>query len=236
LAELADEVPATALAVYAHPNDADVGCGGTLARWSKAGCEVHLLVCTDGAKGSPDPDLDGRTLATRRAEELAAAADVVGLASHRCLGLADGEVENSDGLRAELVGAVRSLRPDVVLGHDPTSVFFGQHYFNHHDHRQAGWALLDALFPAAALPHYYPDRGRAHQVPLVYLSGTLEPAVWVDITETIDLKLAAVACHGSQLPETGSWAAEALRSAAAEEGERAGVPFAEGFRRLYVGA
>lgn len=233
--ELIDATPNVVLAVYAHPDDADVACGGTLARWAKAGSEVHLVVCTNGGKGTPDPDIDVVSLAARRAGELAEAAGVVGIASHQGLGMTDGELENTHELRAELVGWIRRLRPEVVLGHDPTAVFFAQHYFNHHDHREVGWALLDALSPAAALPHYFPEQGPAHQVSVAYLSGTLEPDVWVDVTETIDVKVAAVGCHRSQLPESGSWADDVVRGRAAEEGARAGVPYAEGFRRLYIG-
>jgi LmbE family N-acetylglucosaminyl deacetylase len=233
--ELLDAVPAVVLAVYAHPDDADVACAGTLARWAKAGSEVHLVICADGAKGTPDPSTEPAGLATRRAGELAAAAAVVGLASHQSLGLGDGELENSAELRAELVGWIRRVRPEVVLGHDPTAVFFGQHYFNHHDHRELGWALLDALSPAAALPHYYPERGPAHQVQVAYLSGTLEPDVFVDVTETIDVKVEAVGCHRSQLHESDSWADDVVRGRASEEGTRAGVTYAEGFRRLFIG-
>ena len=235
MADLLEATPAVALAVYAHPDDADVACAGTLARWAKAGCEVHVVICTDGGKGTPDPDIDVSSLAARRVGELAAAAGIVGVASHHGLGKSDGELENTLELRAELVGWIRRVRPEVVLGHDPTAVFFGQHYFNHHDHREVGWALLDALSPAAALPHYFPEQGPAHQVSAAYLSGTLEPDVWVDVTETIDIKVAAVGCHRSQLPESGSWADDVVRGRAAEEGARAGVAFAEGFRLLHIG-
>jgi LmbE family N-acetylglucosaminyl deacetylase len=233
--ELLDAVPESVLAVYAHPDDADVACAGTLARWAKAGSTVHLLVCADGAKGTPDQGTEPAALARRRAEELAAAAAVVGLTSHQNLGLGDGELENSADLRAELVGWIRRVRPEVVFGHDPTAIFFGQHYFNHHDHRELGWALLDALSPAAALPHYFPERGPAHQVQVVYLSGSLEPDVFVDVTGTIDVKVEAVGCHRSQLHESGSWADDVVRGRAAEEGLRAGVAYAEGFRRLFIG-
>lgn len=235
MAELLAATPNVVLAVYAHPDDADVACAGTLARWAKAGSEVHLVVCTDGGKGTPDPDVDVISLAARRAGELAEAAGVTGITSHRGLGMTDGEIENTHELRGELVGWIRRLRPEVVLGHDPTAVFFAQHYFNHHDHREVGWALLDALSPAAALPHYFAEQGPAHQVSVAYLSGTLEPDVWVDVTETIDVKVAAVGCHRSQLPESGNWADDVVRGRAAEEGTRAGVPFAEGFRRLFIG-
>jgi len=235
VAELLDATPNVVLAVYAHPDDADVACAGTLARWAKAGCEVHLVVCTDGGKGTPDPDVDVASLAERRVGELAEAAGIVGAASHQGLGMPDGEIENTLELRAELVGWIRRVRPEVVLGHDPTAVFFGQHYFNHHDHREVGWALLDALSPAAALPHYFPKQGPAHQVSVAYLSGTLEPDVWVDVSDTIGIKAAAVECHRSQFSGSDGWAGEAVHVRAEEEGRRAGVAFAEGFRRLRLG-
>lgn len=232
MAELVTEVPGVVLAVYAHPDDADVGCGGTLARWAAAGTAVHLVVCTDGGRGTPDPAVDPAQLARLRAKELAAAAGVVGLASHEVLGTPDGELAERTTLRGELVARVRSLQPDVALGHDPTATFFGQHYFNHRDHRAAGWALLDALSPAAALPHYFPDAGPPHQVTTAYLSGTLEPDVFVDVTSSVEAKAAAVECHRSQ---GQGWAGEAVRRRAEEEGRRAGVPYAEGFRRLRLG-
>jgi LmbE family N-acetylglucosaminyl deacetylase len=231
-AELVAGVPGVALAVYAHPDDADVACGGTLALWARQGCEVHLIVCTDGGRGTADPDVRPDELSRRRSAELAAAASVVGLASHRNLGSADGELDERKGFRGELVGWIRAVRPDVVLGHDPTAVFFGQHYFNHRDHRVAGWTLLDALSPSAVLPHYYPDAGPAHQVSAAYLSGTLDPDVWVDITSTVDIKAAAVECHRSQFAGGEGWAGTAVRTRAEEEGRRAGVGYAEGFRRL----
>jgi LmbE family N-acetylglucosaminyl deacetylase len=236
VAELITNVPEVALAVYAHPDDADVGCGGTLALWATRGAAVHLVVCTDGGRGTPDPAVDPSALARQRAEELAAAAEKIGLASHRVLGATDGELDRRTTFVGELVALVRSVKPEVVLGHDPTAVFFGQEYFNHRDHRVAGWALLDALSPSVALPHYFPEAGPPHQVAAAYLSGTLEPDVWVDISETVELKAAAVECHRSQFAgsEPG-WAAEAVRHRAEEEGRRAGVALAEGFRRLRLG-
>jgi LmbE family N-acetylglucosaminyl deacetylase len=235
VAELVVQVPATVLAVYAHPDDADVAAGGTLARWARAGAAVHVVICTDGGRGTVDAAILEAEFALTRAAELAAAAGVLGLASHRSLGWADGEVENTVGLRGTLVGLIRELRPDAVLGHDPTAVFFGQHYFNHHDHRALGWALLDALSPASGLPHYFSDRGPAHTVSVAYLSGTLEPDVWVDISDTIEDKVAAVGCHRSQLAGSGTWATEAVRERALAEGRRAQVRYAEGFRRLDLG-
>ena len=230
-----DETPGIVLAVYAHPDDADVACGGTLARWARAGGAVHLLVCTDGGKGTTDATIDPARLAARRAAELESSSALIGLATVDNLGFPDGELLDSDEFRRTLVERVRALRPDVVCGHDPTAVFFGQDYFNHRDHRIAGAALLDAVAPAAALPHYFPDAGPPHQVSRVLLSATLEPNEWVDISDTIDTKASAVGCHRTQFAGQDGWAGEAVRRRAAEEGRRAGVPYAEGFRRLTLG-
>jgi LmbE family N-acetylglucosaminyl deacetylase len=227
--------PGVVLAVYAHPDDADVACGGTLARWAMAGAAVHLVVCTDGGKGTTDPDVEPARLAAARADELASSSSLIGLSSIDNLGYPDGELTDSDAFRRTLVARVRTLRPEVVCGHDPTAVFFGQDYFNHRDHRIAGAALLDAVAPAAALPHYFPDAGPPHQVSAVLLSATLEPDEWVDISGTIETKAAAVECHRTQFAGQDGWAGEAVRRRAAEEGRRAGVAYAEGFRRLNLG-
>lgn len=235
MAELVEDTPQVVLAVYAHPDDADVAAGGTLARWARAGAEVHLVVCTDGGKGTADPEVRPAELAAQRADELAEATEVLGLRSHQVLGLSDGDLNDGADLRRRLVELVRRVRPQAVLGHDPTAVFFGQDYFNHRDHRVAGWALLDALSPAAALPHYFPECGPAHRTEVVYLSGTLEPDVWIDISGTVDDKARAVECHRSQLAGDHGWVGEVVRTRAEEEGRRAGVPFAEGFRRLRLG-
>jgi LmbE family N-acetylglucosaminyl deacetylase len=230
-----EETPGVVLALYAHPDDADVGCGGSLARWAKAGSAVHLVVCTDGGKGTSDASVVPAALAAARVEELEASSELIGLTSVENLGLPDGELDDSESFRGELVRRVRTLRPDVVLGHDPTALFFGQDYFNHRDHRILGLALLDAVAPAAALPHYFPEAGPPHQVSTVLLSGTLEPDEWVDVSDTIETKAAAVECHRTQFSGEDGWAGEAVRRRAVEEGRRAGVAYAEGFRRLSLG-
>lgn len=232
MAELVDRIPGRALAIYAHPDDADVSCGGTLAAWARGGCEVHLVVCTTGDKGTTSKGTDPGELVVRRAREVLEASKLLGLSSVRRLEIPDGKVENSASLRGELVGLVRLLRPEIVLCPDPTAVLFGEHYFNHRDHREAGWAALDALSPAASSPLYFPERGEPHQVGVVLLSGTLEPVVFVDITATIDLKADAIGCHASQLGEAGEWFRTVVRERAEEAGRQAGVRFAEGFRRL----
>lgn len=236
MAEIFADVPAVALAVYAHPDDPDVSCGGTLAAWAEAGADVHVCICADGDKGALDPNAAAAELVAQRREEVAAAGAVLGVAQHHWLGFLDGELEDgstdSGGIRARLVELIRRVRPDAVVGADPTAVFFGQHYVNHRDHRAVGWATLDAVAPAAANPHYFPTAGAAHQVRILLLSGTLEADCWVDITRTIDQKARAVACHVTQVGEPGEWLRTVVRQRAEEAGQRVGVRHAEGYRRL----
>jgi LmbE family N-acetylglucosaminyl deacetylase len=232
---LLDEAPARALAVYAHPDDPEVSCGGTLAHWARAGADVRLVVVNAGDKGSPDAATDPAELTARRAREVDAAAGVLGLAGVERMGLPDGEVTNDLALRARLVELIRNHRPDIVVCPDPTAVFFGDSYVNHRDHREVGWAVVDAVAPAAASPLYFPETGPPHQVAGLLLSGTFEPDVWVDISDSLELKVAAVQCHESRVGGDPALVAELLRTRTAESGAQVGVSHAESFRRLRFG-
>jgi LmbE family N-acetylglucosaminyl deacetylase len=232
---LLSEAPARALAVYAHPDDPEVSCGGTLAHWARAGSDVRLVVVNAGDKGSPETATDPSELTRRRAAEVDAAADVLGLAGVERLGLPDGEVTNDLALRGRLVELVRTHRPDVVICPDPTAVFFGDTYINHRDHREVGWAVVDAVAPAAGSPQYFPDAGPPHQIAALLLSGTFEPDVWVDISDSLELKVAAVQCHESRVGGDPVLVAELLRTRTAESGAQVGVDHAESFRRLRFG-
>ncbi len=231
-----DEIPERVVAIYAHPDDPEISAGGTLARWADAGAEVHVVVTTRGDKGTNDPEADLDALAALRVEETAAAARVLGVARHHHLDHPDGEIVDDRPLRLELVRLIRTVRPDVVCCPDPTAVFFGDSYINHRDHRVTGWATLDAVAPAAGNPHYFPEltaEGLAtHQVRALYLSGTFEANVWIDIGATLERKIEALFCHTSQLVETGDWFRDFLRATAIDAGRAAGVPFAEAFRRI----
>jgi LmbE family N-acetylglucosaminyl deacetylase len=131
------------------------------------------------------------------------------------------------------VALVREVQPDVVVAPDPTAVFFGDGYVNHVDHRTLGWAVLDAVAPASSSPLYFRGRGEPHQVSTVLLSGSLEADVWVDVDAAVDAKVRALFCHRSQLaPDADDWLADFVRHRAEEEGRRAGLVAAEGFRRL----
>jgi LmbE family N-acetylglucosaminyl deacetylase len=228
-------IPERAVAVFAHPDDPEVACGGTLAAWAAAGSEVHLVIGCRGDKGSADPATDPDLLAAHRAEEVAAAATVLGLASVEHLGYDDGEIEDDVALRTRLIEILRRHRPDALVAPDPTAVFFGDSYVNHRDHRKLGWAVLDSVVPAAS-PLYVPHAGAAHQVGVLLLSGTLEPDAWVDVASVLERKVAAVACHASRLGGDPALVAELLEHRATEEGRRSGLRHAEAFRRLRFGA
>src|SRR5438105_6581875 len=167
------EIPASALAVYAHPDDPEISAGGTLASWAEAGADVAVLITTQGDKGTQDPDADLEELARLRVEETAKAAALLGFTGHFHLGYHDGELPDDQELRAAITRCVRELRPQVVLCPDPTAVFFGGRDYNHHDHRVTGWATRDAVAPAAGHPpccahHPAPARDAQH-VPAAHL-------------------------------------------------------------------
>src|SRR5690606_36394918 len=148
------------------------------------------------------------------------------------LGIPDGEATNDTELRARLVALVRAHRPDVVVAPDPTAVFFGDSYVNHRDYREVGWAVVDAVAPAAASPLYFPEAGPAHQVDALLLSGTFRADVSVDASDVVDVRLAAVACHERRVGDAPELVAELLRRRMAETGAEVGVAHDESFRHL----
>jgi LmbE family N-acetylglucosaminyl deacetylase len=223
---LLDEAPAS--------DDPAISCGGTLARWAAGGSTVHVVICTAGDKGTADPATDPDALGQLRIVEAEHSSEVLGVTGTYFLGHLDGELENDSALRRELVEIIRELRPEAIVSPDPLAVFFGELHYNHRDHRVVGWAALDAAAPAAALPLYFKGTGAAHQVTAAYLSGSLEPNVWVDVSSTVDRKIEAVSCHLSQLTDAGDWIASALRDGAEDAGREAGVGYAEPFRRIWL--
>lgn len=224
--------PACALAVFAHPDDPEVACAGSLATWARKGCEAHVVIASAGDKGANDPAVDPQQLAKTRRGEAERAAGVLGLASVEFLGCPDGELENTSALRNQLIALIRRLRPDVVIGPDPTAVFFGDGYVNHHDHRALGWAVLDTCGSMAAGALYEPASGPPHQIATLLLAGTLDPDTWVDIGDSLATKVDALRCHESQLGDGDDVVRGVVEARAAEAGRSAGVRYAEGFRRL----
>lgn len=228
---------APVLAVFAHPDDAEIAAGGSLAKWAGRGREIHLLVLTNGDRGSQDPAEDRAELARTRLVETEDAARLLGLASVQVLSTHDGELENTPDVRAEIARVVRRVRPSVVLTCDPTAWFFGNRYFNHSDHRNAGAVTLDAVFPGAGNPHFFTEQLsqglETWSVPEVWMAWTLEPNHYEDITGFMDLKLKALAEHRSQV-QGGllGFFEEWLPSEGEENGRKIGVQHAEAYRVL----
>jgi LmbE family N-acetylglucosaminyl deacetylase len=189
----------TVLAIGAHPDDIEFGCGATLAHWARRGTHVELLVLTDGSKGSWEADQDLRALITTRREEQRAAAHALGAAGVRFLDAVDGELEADTRRREEVCAAIREVRPDVVLGHDPW-----KQYRLHPDHRHAGELVIDGIV-AARDPHYFPETGLPHRPARLLLFEAqvvdhLERVDAVDVAAKVD----ALLCHHSQWRSTMS--------------------------------
>jgi LmbE family N-acetylglucosaminyl deacetylase len=223
------------LAVFAHPDDAEIASGGTLARWALEGRAVHLLVLTNGDRGSQDPSQDRARLARIRGAETEAAGKVLGLTGCTVLDVHDGELENSHPVRARIVSEIRRVRPTVVVTCDPTAWFFGNRYFNHADHRTAGAATLDSVFPAAGNPLFFSEQLAEGlpiwSVPEVWLSWTVEPNHRQDVTGFLETKMAALAEHRSQVEgDMLGFFEQWLPMEAEEAGRSIGVQHAESFR------
>lgn len=234
--------PARALAVGAHPDDVEFGCGATLAKWAAAGCELHLLVLTDGSKGTWDPDADLDALvARRRAEQQAAFERLGGTGTVTFLDRTDGELDADRATRAEVAACIRRTRPDVVLGHDPW-----KRHRMHPDHRAAGFLTVDGVVDARD-PHFHRDQGLAHHRPEALLLFEADEVHHVeDVTGWGEHKVEALLAHESQHASTmgieaddpaGAAAARAaferkVRADLARAGAAAGVTEAEAFARL----
>ncbi|HYJ60743.1 MAG TPA: PIG-L deacetylase family protein [Actinomycetota bacterium] len=224
------------LGVFAHPDDAEICAGGTLAKWAAVGREVHLLILTNGDRGSQDAARLREDVAAVRVTETEDAARIMGIASVRILGTHDGELENTASVRETVVRRVREVRAGTVVSCDPTAIFFESRYYNHADHRNAGWIALDAAFPASGNPHFFAEQLAegltVQEVTDVWLGWSNEPNHREDITGFLRTKIDALAAHPSQLEEGIRYFDESLTKDAAEEGARLGVEHAEPFRRL----
>jgi LmbE family N-acetylglucosaminyl deacetylase len=229
--------PQRILAIGAHADDIDFGASGAIASWVKDGVHVEYLVITDGSKGSADPALTPLTLVETRQAEQRAAAKTLGVVDVHFLNYEDGALEITQALKKDIVRVIRLVRPDTVITLDPTMVYSSQlGMVNHPDHRATGQATLDALYPLArdhlSFPELLKDEQlEPHKVAHVLLIHLDKHNCLVDISGTIDLKLAALTQHVSQFADTNK-VGEFVKSYAAQLGKTAKVPYAEGFVRL----
>lgn len=195
--------PFDLMVITAHPDDAEFGAAGTVARWTREGRSVVYVVCTDGDKGTSDRSLTSEALMTRRKEEQRKACRKLGVAEVVFLGYGDQTLEDTPAFRKHLVEMIRTYRPQTIITLDPY-----RRYLWHRDHRIVGQVVMDAVFPFARDHMAYPDlldKGlEPHYVKELLFFGTEDINHYTDIEETFDQKLAALRCHESQVSELGN--------------------------------
>jgi LmbE family N-acetylglucosaminyl deacetylase len=201
--------PARVLSIHAHPDDQEFTVGGTLAKWARAGSHIVTVCITSGGAGSNEhtsPGMTREALAPIREEEQRQACRVLGVSEVVFLGYEDGMLEPSLALRRELTRVIRRHRPDAVVCGDPTVRFYGAIYLNHPDHRAAADAVLDAVYPSAETRLIFPellDEGlEPHKVQAVFIHGAESPDTFIDISDVLGVKLAALKEHRTQM---GTW-------------------------------
>jgi len=221
------------MVVTPHPDDAEIGAGGTIASWVKQGRKVILVVCTNGDKGSSDPNLTSEMLPQIRHREQMESAKILGISEVIFLDYPDGFLEDTPEFRGDLVRQIRKHRPDVVMTSDPY-----RRYMWHRDHRITGIVTLDAIYPYARDRLCYPEQIaeglEPHRVKEVYLWGSEELDTHIDVSETFDTKLAALSCHASQIGEHKEAFGQYMKARAEKTGQGEGVPMAEAFRRIEI--
>jgi LmbE family N-acetylglucosaminyl deacetylase len=225
-------VPESAMAIVAHPDDIDFGCAGLFARWAKAGARLSYVLCTSGDVGIAEPGMTkGEAIEIREREQSEAAA-IIGVKDLVFLREPDGMLQATLELRKKLVREIRRFRPEVVFVMDPTMVWTGVDYINHPDHRAAGLAAVDAVFPAAGQPNLFQeleaDGVKAFKPRKVFSLNWRDGDHWFSIDDTIDLKIQALRAHKSQMRD---WDPEPrIREWAAERAKGKEMKYAEVFR------
>lgn len=237
---MSDEyIPKIVMTIQAHPDDQEFSVGGTLAKWAKAGCEIVSVVITSGDSGSNDPskgaDYKAELARLREGEQLAAN-QVLGVKETVFMRYPDGELEPTIPLRKELTRLIRKYKPDVVITGNPEAWFYGNEYLNHADHRAAARAGCEAVFPSAGsrliFAELLSEGFEPHEVRRLYIHGTDKPDTWVDVTETIDIKVKALQQHASQVPvdEVEKW----MKDWAKEDAKDKEFEYAESYRVMKI--
>jgi LmbE family N-acetylglucosaminyl deacetylase len=225
-------IPKSAMAIVAHPDDIEYSCAGTMARWAQAGTQIVYVLCTSGDVGIATPGMTHQQATEIREAEAREAARITGVKEIVFLGEPDGLLQPTLELRKKLVRQIRRYQPEVLVTSDPTVMWNGDNYINHPDHRAAATAALDAAFPAAGQPNLFEDLEaeglKAHKVRKVYVSGWQQTGLFVNIDDTIEIKIKALRAHVSQM--NGQDPAEGIKewAAAAAAGKEMG--YAESFR------
>ena len=231
-----DETPQRVLVVTPHPDDAEFWCAGTVAHWISQGATVRYVLCTDGGKGTNDPDMTSEKLGPMREQEQIDAARILGVSDVVLLHHTDGELEDTGDFRKEIVRQIRLLRPDVVICPEP----YRRNLAWHRDHRITGQVTLDAVFPAARdhlnFVELWRDEGlEPHKTATILFWGTELADTYVDISDSFDAKVEALMAHKSQMGERSpeeikGFVSERAREAGSTASEQ--LPIAESFRKV----
>ncbi len=227
-----------AMVVTAHPDDAEYGCSGSVAKWCRQGWEVTYVLCTDGSKGTEDRDITSEQLAKIRAEEQVNAGKILGLKTVEFLGYPDGYLEPTLDVRRDISRQIRIHRPDVLITTNPTRDLLNSGYIGHPDHFAAGEAALSAVFPSArdhlTFPELFYDEGlEPHKVREVWvMSFGTQADFWNPLEEEdVETSVKALQAHVSQVPDlekAGKW----MKERRAELGKKIGAEYAESFRKF----
>ncbi len=229
-----EETPQRVLVVTPHPDDAEIWCGGTLARWNGQGAEIYYVVCTDGGKGTEKPGITAAELAATRDREQMAAAQLLGVKEVVRLGYPDGELEDTGEFRKQLVRQIRRVQPEVVLVTEP----YVRSMVWHRDHRIAGQVALDAVFPYARdhlhFGELWSEEGlEPYKTGTILFWGTEGADTFIDIGDVMEVKLAAIQAHRSQVADHPQReVVDYVYRRARDAGAESGCEYAEAFRRV----
>jgi len=223
------------MVVVAHADDAEFGCSGTVAKWCREGVEVVYVIVTDGSKGTSDRGITPEQLGKMRHQEQANAGKILGLKDVVFLGYPDGYLQPTLDLRRDIAREIRRFRPDVVITTNPTRTLNSTSYIGHPDHFAAGEAALSAVFPTArdhlSFPELLAEGLEPHKVREVLITGYDKPDKWIDITETIEISLQALAAHASQI---GAGVTDRVREWKRQAGKEHGMEYAEAFKHIVL--
>jgi LmbE family N-acetylglucosaminyl deacetylase len=222
-------IPKSAMTIFAHPDDTEFSCSGTVAKWAREGCEITFVLCTSGNVGTHDLKYTPESIAVLREQEQRNACAVLGVPHIEFLHHDDCRLVADLTLRRELVHLIRKYKPEVVFCGDPNQLFWANNRINHPDHRAAGLAAIDAVFPGPSMELLWPEEGPAHEVLGVYVRDLTFVNTWIDVTETIELKIKALREHHSQLDGLRGLE-EMIRERSADTGKKHGMKYAEAFR------
>lgn len=234
--KLPDLKPKVVLGIVAHPDDLDFSSSGSFAKWGADGAETHYLIVTNGSKGSDDPAMTSDQLIKIRRDEQRAAAKILGVKSVTFFDYEDGELEVTKELKKDIAREIRRVKPDTVVTLDPTFVYApGTGIINHSDHRAAGQAAIDAVYPLArdrlTYPELIEEGFEPHKVKHLLLTSFTGGNFFVDISDSFDKKVAALKEHKSQISDF-SGVENRMRHFAHESGKKFGCELAESFNRV----